>query len=91
MKTVAFSIVSRYMASSDAFRLVHNCYDYCTGLIEIGPEDAFMPLYTIYKFSDGSAVTISHTGTVRFTATFQEAERLVMEERGLSHTPQELH
>lgn len=91
MKTVAFSIVSRYMVDSDASRLVRDCYDYCTGLIEIGPEDAFLPMYTIFKFSGGSAVTISHTGTVRFTATAQEAERLVMEESGLSYTPQEIH
>ena len=91
MNTEAFSIVSRYLSSSDPSRLFDDCYDLCTGFIEIGPEDAFMPMYTIYKFSDGSAVTITYKGTVRFTATFQDAERLVMEEAGLSYTPQELH
>lgn len=91
MKTAAFSIVSRYLSSSDLIRLFDDCYDLCTGFVEIGLEDASLPFYTIYKFSDGSAVTITHTGTVRFTATYQDAERLVMEEAGLSHTPQELH
>lgn len=90
MNTEAFSIVCRYLSSSDHRRLFDDCYALCTGFIEIGPEDAFIPMYTIYKFSDGSAITITK-GTVRFTATVQEAERLVMEEEGLSHIPQELH
>ena len=91
MNTVAFSIVSRYLSSSDPVRLFDDCYDLCTGFVEIGPEDAFIPRYTIYKFSDGSAVTITHKGTVRFTGTFEEAERLVMQEEDLSHAHQEHH
>lgn len=91
MKTEAFSIVSRFMSSANAFRLVKDCRDYCTGLIEVGPEDAFVPFYTIYYFSDGSAVTISHEGRVRVTATSEEAERLIMEEEDLSYIAGGVH